>query len=337
MVRRIRERGADRRSSRVDLAPREAEQRDPRLRLVPKPVGLLERLLGAVEVTAAHPHLAHFVRARPRLREPPEPLQLRLRLPGLVFGLRIRASEPHDLGPLHPADAREAGDRLALAPARGRLGPLRRPPVVGDAPAHPDRDAVDVPGGVRREFTADGRQGRLVHERESLLELCVHHEDRALQRPPERHEVPVPEPRTDLLGRERVLLSLLDLAPLERRTDEAELEPSLLDALRFVRQQPRRALQPAVPHRRIQPVGVLHREPETHTGGLPFPPLGGERCVGALECVDALVRMRAPPRRLSQAHEVLARQARIVERDEALVRLLPRVRVERLPGTFQGR
>src|SRR6185503_21113928 len=149
------------------------EQRDPGLRLVAETVGLLERLLGALEIPPAQTHLADLVRARPRLREPPERLELRPCLAGLVLGLGVRAVEAHDLGPLHSADAREGGDRLAFAPPRGRLGPLRRPAVVGDAPTDADREAVDVPRDVRRELAADGGQRRLVHERETLLELRV--------------------------------------------------------------------------------------------------------------------------------------------------------------------
>ena len=101
-----------------------------------------ERLLGAVQIAEAQPHLADLIGAGSGLRQPSKCGELCLGSASLVLCLGELASKPHDLRALHPTNAGKAGDRLAFAPGRRRDRPLGGPAVVGDGAAHAEGDAV---------------------------------------------------------------------------------------------------------------------------------------------------------------------------------------------------
>src|SRR4029453_3817040 len=138
---------------------------------------------------------------------------------------------------------------------------------------------------------------------------------------------PAPGPR----DAPRVPRRLLHLAPLERRPDQAELEPPPFAALRLVGQQTGGALQPPVRDRRVLPVRVLQCQPEPDASGIAPPALRGEGGERPPERLDALVGVRAPPCGFGQSFEVVAAQALLVQGEERLVRLLPGLRLERAP------
>ena len=124
----------------------------------------------------------------------------------------------------------------------------------------------------------------------------------------ERDEVRVSEARADLMSPVDMFHRLLDRPALERRSNESELEVSLLDALGLIRHDPDRALQPAVPEGRLHPVRVFESESQSDVDRAEGVPLGRVLSVGTLEGLDALLRVRAPPGRLGETHEVVAGQ-----------------------------
>jgi hypothetical protein len=119
---------------------------------------------------------------------------------------------------------------------------------------------------------------------------------------------------------------LLDRTAVEARSDERHLQISALDALGLVRQEPDGSLQPRVPEGQFHPVCVLVGEAHRDGSGAPWVPFRRVGREGPLERLDALVRVRAPPRRLAQALPVLPAQVlAVAERAEPFVRVLPRM------------
>ena len=146
---------------------------------------------------------------------------------------------------------------------------------------------------------------------------------------PERDEIPVVEPDADPLRALRVLDRFVDRATVEARSDERGLQVPHLDALGLVRQEPDGPLQPRVPEGQLHPVRVFVRESDRDGRRAPRVPFRRVAREGALERLDALVRVRAPPRGLAQALPVLPAQVlAVAERDEPFVRVLPRMLFE---------
>ena len=165
----IGERRADRRASRDRAPSGELQERQPGLRVVPTLMRLCERLLGPVEVADPQPDLPDLMEAHARDRQLSERDQLLHRVASLDLRVGERSAEAHDLRPPHAAVAGEAADRLALAPASRRLGPLAGTLVVREVPAHDDRHAVDDPGRAWGELSSDRRDGGLVDQRHALV------------------------------------------------------------------------------------------------------------------------------------------------------------------------
>ena len=115
----------------------------------------------------------------------PEPAQLAERLlPG--------ASERHELGTVHVADAR-VGDHvgLLLAPARQRGRPLAGAAQLVRVLADADRVAVDETRCDRRELSCRHGHHRLVHQPPALVHATQAQHRAALIHPRERDEVEV--------------------------------------------------------------------------------------------------------------------------------------------------
>ena len=109
------------------------------------------------------------------------------------------AAQPHDLGAVDPARAGEAGDVEPVAPAVRHLRPLGGTAVVAEVLAGADRDAVDEPGRVRPQLAADRRRGRLVEQREPVLDLAGLDERAALSDEREHLRVAVAEALAELV------------------------------------------------------------------------------------------------------------------------------------------
>ena len=75
-----------------------------------------------------------------------------------------------------------------------------------------------------------------------------------------------------------------------------------------------RAADPAVPQRRVHRLGVVVGQAQGDGGRADRAPLGDEGGVRALERVEALLRVRAPPGRLAEPLEILGGQAALVPR-----------------------
>ena len=82
----------------------------------------------------------------------------------LLLGLRERAPQSLDLGPVHTAHPGEPVDRLTVAPGRCRLGPLSGALPVGDVCVDRDHQAVDLSRCEGPELTVDRRHGGLLDQ-----------------------------------------------------------------------------------------------------------------------------------------------------------------------------
>jgi hypothetical protein len=233
---------------RFQLSLGEPEERKPRLRLPPQLVGLTESFLGRVEVADAQPDLPHLVERLGGCLEVEFP-QLVAGAPGFLLGLRPGAAKAHHLGPVHPADARKAGDRLPLAPPLGRLAPLARPAVVAELLAGGDHVAEDDPCGHRPELTGHRCRGALVEQGQALVHLPLCH-----QRPPpvmeaDRLEVTVGEPLSDLHRVLRLLERKVEVAHALEGDHPVETgQVAVLHGILLAVQQPLRLADPSASH-----------------------------------------------------------------------------------------
>jgi hypothetical protein len=192
------ERARERGDRIADLPLGKAEERQARLRIAPEPVRQLERLLRPCEVAPAAADLADLVVAARRDRAV-EVVELRTGRDRLLLGFGPVTAQPHDLGSMQPAGAGEAAHVEAVAPAVGLLRPLGSAPVVADVLARADRRAVGDARGERLELAAHRSCGRLVVEREPLLDFAASHERASFPDKREHLCVPVAETSTELV------------------------------------------------------------------------------------------------------------------------------------------
>ena len=153
------------------VAVREAEERQPRLRVRTDLSRAPEALLRTGQVAHPSTDLAGLV---DRLRgcHGIEAHQLFRRPRRLCLGLGPCAAEPRDLravDPAHPGERRFGRERLA--PGASRLAPLVRSADVGDLQAGPDHVAVDDAGEVRGELAGDDACHRLIEQRHAAVRL----------------------------------------------------------------------------------------------------------------------------------------------------------------------
>jgi len=118
------------------------------------------------------------------------------------------------------------------------------------------------------------------------------------------------------------------LAEEDEAADPLELQVAVHGALGLVLEQARGPGHPAVPLRDVACLEVLEGQPEGDEGGPRGIALGDVRDVRADECIEALPRMRVPPRRLAEALEIGAAEvALMVERRQRRICLRPVVLV----------
>ena len=91
----------------------------------------------------------------------------------LGLGVAPRSAESHELRPVHPTDPREPGLGVLLAPADRRFAPFGRPLIVGQLLARAHHVAVDAPGHLGAQLSADGRGHRFVDQRHPLRQLTL--------------------------------------------------------------------------------------------------------------------------------------------------------------------
>ncbi len=300
----IGERRADRRASRDGSAPSELQECHPRLRVVPTLMSLGERLFGAVEIAHPEADLTDLVEANTGDRQLPERGELLHRVTSLFLRVGERTAKTHDLRLSHPAVPWESADGLALAPPLGRRGPFTGSSVVREITACDDCEAVDDAGRERGELAPDGRRGGFVDQRHAAFHLRLEDVRHALAHQPECLQIPIPEARADVEDGLRMLDQLLDAATALR---QGKLEVAVLDPFGLPVEQPGCPLQPAGGLRRLQPLVPLVGEVQCDVGSTPWIPLAGVHGVRSLESVDALRRMRRPPRRLREFLHVLGR------------------------------
>jgi hypothetical protein len=117
---------------RIDLSASELHQRHSRLGHCAEFVRLTEGRLCSIEVPRAQPDLTELFESTRRDDEI-ERAELLGRDSGLFLRIGERAPKPHDLRAMYPAYTGEATDRLTVAPALGRFGPLPCSLPVGDS------------------------------------------------------------------------------------------------------------------------------------------------------------------------------------------------------------
>ena len=254
----------------------------------------MQGLLGRDEVAHPQPDLAELVIRLAGVvgREGRELLAC---APGLVLGVRPRAEEPHDLGAPDPADAGEAVDGLALAPARRRVGPFLASRVVRELAAGADHVAEHGAGRVRPELAADGRDGHLLEVLPALLEVAASDEDLAAPHDGPRLEVAVAGARTELDGASHVLERPVELTGVPRELGVSDREVAVRGGLGTVGEEALGAREPALGRRGLELGGVLATEREGAEGGPLDVAALQVRGVCALPGLDRAGRASGPP------------------------------------------
>ena len=202
----------------VHLALRQSQEAEPGLHRASPFVRRPVRLLRAREVTAAASDLGDLV--VPGRRDVAfEISQLLAGRDRLLLRRGPVTAQAHDLRPVDPARAGEAGHVGLVAPAVRRVGPLGGAPIVAEVVARADGDAVDEAGRERLELAAHGRRTRLVVEREPLLDVTAHHERASLPGEGEHLQVAVADALAELVRLAEELDRLREVALVHQRRE----------------------------------------------------------------------------------------------------------------------
>jgi hypothetical protein len=290
---------------------------------VPQLVRARVRLVGSGEVAEPAANLADLVVAHGR--------DVALEVVQLVAGrhrdhlrrLEVTA-EPHDLGAVDAAGAREAGHVQPVAPAVRRLGPFGGPAEVTDVLARADRHAVDERRRVRLELAADCRGRALVEELEPLLDLTALHERAPLAGEREHLRVPVAEAPCELVRvfevfDRRGVISLGE----HRMARSCQCDASMFCGFLPVLEQALGGGEPALRDGERSSVRLVPRQYERDARGVEIFPLARVGNVGPLAQTDRLTELAAPPGGLAVPFEVLGAQACLIEILVCLERLAP--------------
>ena len=328
------ERSLDRAGRRVDLALRQPHQREAGLGVASEVARARESLLGRLELAHAEPDLADLVERLARDSRV-EVLQLLRGLLEFAVGIRPGAAQPHDLGAVDSAHAREPRDRLSLAPARRRLRPLCRAAVIGQVAAGIDRVAVDDRRRKGVEFPGHRRGADLIDQRQAGVDVALVNSHDPLAESRLSEEVPVLESSGDVESPLDVLERLVEVALAVRDQSALELQIPVHRRFRLAFEQPGRALVPTGRHRELELVPVLDCEVKgSHRRPLVVP-LFGVPCVGALGSLDGVCQAAGPHRRLGEDLQVLgAEPSACVRGLQELESLLPRTALGRIAARF---
>ena len=326
---RVLQAAADDRHRGVDAALRQAQQGEPAARSAAQLLGSGERLLGPVELAQPAADVADLGVGRravdqvaaDQLLAGPRRLPLRL-------GQRPPPLE-HD-GPVHPADAREDGERVLLRPAHRGLGPLGGPVEVAELLAGADEAAVHLAGRVRAEPALDGEQHRLVEVAHALGDVALVDQHAALGLEGLGLEVGRPQRAAELdhLRRRAPAARSRSPAPCAVSASRSSSAPCSTHSGSVVERSPGPP-QPPAGDRRPGHEAVVLVQPHR---ALPGPALVAELVVGPvgeLAGRDAVVEAPEPPRGLGQQVGPLGLVRRRVERR-------PRRRRRRPPASRGG-
>src|SRR6187200_494229 len=271
-----------------------------------------ERLLGGREIAATATDLADLVVAA-RGDEAIEVVDLLAGRERRLLGLGPVAAQAHDLGAVNAAGTGEPVHVLLLAPAAGRLRPLRGAPVVADVLAGRDRRAVDEPGCVRAELAGHGRRAGLVEDREPLLDVAPLHERPALADERQDLRVTVACPSGDLMGPLELREGVVDVALREQGGDSAgEGQKAVLPRFRLAFQKALRVREPSSRDGEGAPVQVVPRERQRETGRTEPVARGREARVRPLAQADRLVDFPGPPSRVRELLLVVGGEAEAI-------------------------
>ena len=281
----------------VGSALGETQEREPRLWPTAERFGLAERELGSVEVPDPAPHLAQLHETG-RGVHGAHTYQLRARPHPLLLGAGPLAAPLQGPRPMHPAQPREHGERVALGPARRRVRPLGHPPVVAELLAGADQAAVDLAGRVRPEPSLDCEQHRLVEVREPVLGAALVHEDSTDGLERFRFEVDGAQAPGELDDRLRLLGGEVELTAAVRDLGLPQHQVAVLGALDVALEPMTGPAQPRPADAGLGLEAVVLVEPHRALRGLPAGIALVEDREGGLARLDALVHPSQPPRRL---------------------------------------
>ena len=255
----------------VRASLREAQQREPRLRLVTFTVGQLVGSFCGFELTAQAMDLSLLIE-RGGCGAPATSLRAALAgTPRLRSSVRPCTQHLQDLRAMHHAHAREREHlMLLLAPARERGRPLARPVERVDLPAGVDDAAVEETGDDGRQLSGDDCHHRLVEQREPRIELAALDQRAPLLMPGACRQIGIRRSLAYPDGARRDHVRELAVAGIEMPFDERQQQIAALDTLlRFAIEEPLRAAEPA---RRARPLAAqeeLEAEPEGAARGTP--------------------------------------------------------------------
>ena len=223
-------------------------------------MGLAKRILGLGQVAQAQANFSQLIQ-RGRAVAEVELTQLLAGLPRLLLCFRPGTAGAHDPRTIHPTHTRESRDRLTLAPALGRLGPLSGPGIVGKLRARGNGVAVDDGRGIGAEFTGHSRHGRLIHQGHALCDLPLRDEHAPLVVERDRHQITIAEAGAEIerlpgKGQRGVEISL----SLERHDAPGPRHVAAFDTLRLGLDESIGAVQPGGANPRIALLKVPMRD-----------------------------------------------------------------------------
>ena len=322
----IGERAPDRCARGLHLALRQAEKCHAGLWVPAHLVRLPERLRGRHEIAQPETDLSELVEGFAG-RAHGVRTQLLASVGGLARGIRQRAPETQDAGPVHAAHARESEDALAVAPVARGVSPLASAPVVGEATANVDRVAEDVARGERAEGTAHRGHGSVLEERQPLGHLAFGDQEPPLLLQLKGGQVAVSQARREGVRSASMGESLVRILGQEPACPQ---QVAVLDRVLLLGEELLGAPYPPVRLRALAlgEVVVAQKESqETSTALVTALEIGRVR---TLPNRDALVEPPDPLRGLGQQLEILRRQGlHRVGGAQLLEGLAPRMTPER--------
>ena len=323
----------------VGASLREAQQRQPRLRLAPVEIRRLERLLGQVEGPTQAVDLAFLI---VRLRE----RFALVRLCGAAGAARFiqrfgpRAPDLQELGAMNQARPLERDQPgLTRAPVGERGGPLARALDGVDALAAGDDAAIDEAGDDGRDVPRHHGEHGLVEQRHPALDAALANEHPPLHVAPKRRQVRVTDPIADGGRLRGHVVSRLELTqPVMLKGGRQQQQPARggFGGLSF--DQSLGAAQPGVRAPGLAHDARAEPDPERRTRRAPRRALGEPRFVEALHRLLGRLELSRELGGPGQPLEILGAEARgLVARRQELVGLTPRAPLVRLaPACERG-
>jgi hypothetical protein len=215
-----------------------------------------------------------------------------------------RALQGDDLRAVDAADAREAVDRLLLAPPVGGLRPFTCPPVVGRVATGGDHAAVRHARHERVQFAVHRGDGGLLQEGESLVGASSADQEPSLLKQSPSADVGVGESRTDLYCLSGELDGRLDVTGVLRRKALRQGPVSVGKTFRFTLQEALATGRPCRGDRELPLADVFAAELEGDLGSPGSVPIRNVRLERTLPCFHCQIGLGGEPGRLGKRLEV---------------------------------